>query len=177
MVRFTTTILKFDKQGEKTGWTYIHIPAATAQVLMPGNKKPFRVKGFFDAYRFEGLSLLAMGEGDFILALNAAIRKEIKKGKGATITVQMEVDDKPLKIPEELKACLVDEPGALATFNSFAPSHQKYFINWINDAKTEPTRTRRLAQTLNALVNKMDFGTMIRSIKEERKVLNGIKKL
>ena len=44
MIKFTATILKFDKQGEKTGWTYIIIPSEMAQQLYPGNKKSFRVK-------------------------------------------------------------------------------------------------------------------------------------
>ena len=39
MVHFITTILKFDKQGEKTGWTYIEIPADIAEQLKPNNKK------------------------------------------------------------------------------------------------------------------------------------------
>ena len=39
MVSYTTTILKFDKQGEKTGWTYIVIPADVAQSIHPGIKK------------------------------------------------------------------------------------------------------------------------------------------
>ena len=48
MVSYSTTILKFDEQGEKTGWTYIVIPSAIAQKLKPGNKKSFRVKGKLD---------------------------------------------------------------------------------------------------------------------------------
>ena len=31
--------------GEKTGWSYIEIPAAIAQQLKPNYKKSFRVKG------------------------------------------------------------------------------------------------------------------------------------
>jgi hypothetical protein len=31
MVEFTTTILQFAEQGEKTGWSYIEIPADTGQ--------------------------------------------------------------------------------------------------------------------------------------------------
>jgi hypothetical protein len=41
MVQFTTTIKQFGKQGEKTGWTYIEIPADIAEKLIPGNKKGF----------------------------------------------------------------------------------------------------------------------------------------
>ena len=35
MVQFTTTIHKFEKQGEKTGWTYVEIPADIAGQLVP----------------------------------------------------------------------------------------------------------------------------------------------
>ncbi len=53
MLKFTTTIKKFDKQGEKTGWTYIEIPAAIAQQLNPENRKSFRVKGFSPVFAGE----------------------------------------------------------------------------------------------------------------------------
>ena len=79
MIRFAAVIKKFNSQGEKTGWTYIKIPAAIAEELKPGNKKSFRVKGSLDEYLFEGIALLPMGNGGFIMALNAAIRKQIKK--------------------------------------------------------------------------------------------------
>lgn len=69
MVEFTATIKKFDKQGDKTGWTYFEIPAAIALKLNPENKKAFRVKGFLDEYSFSGISLLPFGGGDFIMAL------------------------------------------------------------------------------------------------------------
>jgi hypothetical protein len=75
MISFTTTILKFGQQGEKTGWTYILIPAELAGQLKPGHKKSFRVKGRLDQYPIKGVALLPMGEGDFIMALNAAHAK------------------------------------------------------------------------------------------------------
>src|SRR3954468_13726228 len=101
MIRFTTTILKFDEQGEKTGWTYILIPAALAQKLKPGNKKSFRIKGKLDDYAFKQLALIPMGEGDFILPLNATIRKAIGKRKGATVVVQMLVDEAPFAFSKD----------------------------------------------------------------------------
>ena len=44
MIQFTVTIHRFEKQGEKTGWTYIEIPSDIAQKLKPGNKKSFQGK-------------------------------------------------------------------------------------------------------------------------------------
>lgn len=81
MVNFVTSILKFDQQGEKSGWTYITIPAKIAEQLQPGNKKSFRVKGKLDDHAINGVALLPMGGGDFIMALNADLRKAIGKKK------------------------------------------------------------------------------------------------
>lgn len=166
MVQFTVAIKKFDRQGEKTGWTYIEVPAKIAQKLNPDNKKGFRVKGKLDNYEYSMIALLPMGGGDFIMALNAAMRKGIKKQKGATVQVKMEVDTNEITPPAELMECLQDEPGALQYFNSLNKGHQNYFTNWINSAKTDPTKAKRIAATLDALNKKWDFGQMIRAMKK-----------
>lgn len=167
--KFTTTIKKFDEQGEKTGWTYIEIPAGIAQQLMPGNKKSFRVKGCLDTYTFHGIALLPMGNGGFIMALNAAIRKAIRKNKGAMLQVQMQVDTNPVKPPAELIECLQDEPVALQHFYGLPKSYQNYFTRWIESAKTQATKTKRIALAVSAMHKGIDFGSMIRSIKNDRK--------
>jgi hypothetical protein len=163
MISFTTTIKKFKDQGEKTGWTYIEIPAAIAGKLKPNNKRSFRVKGTLDKYSFKSLALLPMGDGNFILALNAATRKKLRKQKGASLTVKMEADNDPVKFNSELMECLADEPECLSFFNTLTPGHRKYFSNWIDAAKTEVTKTKRIAQTLTALSNHQHFGEMLRS--------------
>jgi len=166
VVSFITIIQKFGKQGEKTGWTYIEIPAAIAQKLNSNNKKGFRVKGKLDDYEFSMIALLPMGGGDFIMALNAAMRKGIRKQKGAIIKVKMAVDTNDIKPPEELIECLQDEPEAFKYFKSLPKGHQNYFTNWINSAKTDPTKAKRIAATLNALNKKWDFGQMMRAMKK-----------
>ena len=67
MITYTTTILKFDKQGEKTGWTYIDVPAEIAAQLKAGYKKSFRVKGKLDNLNIAQVALLPMGNGNFIM--------------------------------------------------------------------------------------------------------------
>jgi hypothetical protein len=165
MLRFTATIKKFDSQGEKTGWSYIDVPVSIAQKLKPSTKKGFRVKGKLDAYEYYMVALLPMGGGDFIMPLNASMRKGIRKQKGATVQVSIEVDTNEIKPPAELLECLQDEPEALEYFNSLARGHQNYFTNWINSAKTDPTKAKRIAATLNALNKKWDYGQMIRAMK------------
>lgn len=163
MIQFATVIKKFGDQGEKTGWTYIEISAAIAEKLKPDNKKSFRVKIKLDDHFFESLALIPMGEGNFILALNEAIRKKIRKQKGAPLKVSIEVDNSPVKLNAELMECLSDEPEGLSFFNSLTPGHRNYFSKWIDSAKTDATKTKRIAQTINALSNHLDYGQMIRA--------------
>jgi Domain of unknown function (DUF1905)/Bacteriocin-protection, YdeI or OmpD-Associated len=173
MVKFSTTILKFDKQGEKTGWTYITIPAKIAQQLKPGNKKSFRVKGKLDDLAIEKVALIPMGEGDFIMAINAAMRKGIGKQKGATLKLQLAVDAAPILPPSELMECMADEPEALKYFNALPQGHRNYFTKWIESAKTDATKAKRIALVIKTMVRKMDFGAMLREERDERKKLTG----
>ena len=173
MVQFKTTILKFGSQGEKTGWTYIVIPATIAAKLKPGNKRSFRVKGFLDSYAFSMLALIPMGEGDFIMALNAEIRKQIGKRKGASLLVKMEIDKRTLKPNAALMLCLRDEPAALQFFEKLPQSHKNYFSKWIDSAKTEGTKTKRIAQAVNAFSKGHGYSEMIRSLKKDNELLRG----
>ncbi|SDG15970.1 YdeI/OmpD-associated family protein [Chitinophaga filiformis] len=166
MVKYTATMLKFDKQGEKTGWTYIVIPEDLAQQLKPGNKKSFRVKGKLDKHAIEAVALMPMGDGSFIMPVNAEMRKAIAKRAGAQLTVQIEEDDNPDPVSSpELMECLADEPEALAFFNSLAKGHRNYFMKWIESAKTEPTKAKRIAQAVTALARKLDYPSMMRANK------------
>jgi hypothetical protein len=171
MPYFKTILQKFDKQGEKTGWTYIAITTEQAAVLNPGTKTSFRVKGKLDNYPIEKIALLPMGDGSFIMPLNATIRKGIKKGKGAEVAVQLEVDDEPLQHDTDFVECLNDEPKALQTFQSLAKGHQNYFSKWIQSAKTEPTKAKRIAMAVNALAKGMGFPEMLRAQKREKQDL------
>lgn len=168
MVEFSTIILQFADQGEKTGWTYIEIPADIAQQMNPGNKKSFRVKGMLDGLTVAGMALMPMGEGNFIMALKAEIRKGIRKNAGAMLQVKLEVDnDYKVDIPGDLRECFDFEPEAYEFFSSLPKSHREYFIKWINSAKTAETRAKRIVNTINAMLRKWGYNVMIREMRKE----------
>ncbi|EHQ28203.1 protein of unknown function DUF1905 [Mucilaginibacter paludis DSM 18603] len=168
MIELDTIILKFGDQGEKTGWRYIDIPFDIAEQLMPGQKKSFRVKGMLDGYPFRGLALMPMGDGNFIMALKADIRKAIHKKEGAMLHVQIEADhDYKVEIPDDLMECFEDDTEAFDFFNSLVRSHRDYFIKWIESAKTDATRVKRIVNTVNAMNRKMSYSEMIRALKKE----------
>ena len=166
MVQFTTTIKQFDKQGEKTGWTYIEIPSDIADKLMPGNRKGFRVKGKLDTFSIKGIALLPIGGGNFILTLNADLRRGIRKKKGAMLNVKLQVDPEGYKLNDDFMACLKDDPTAKKFFDTLAGSHRNYFSKWIDSAKTEPTKIKRIAMAVNALSKKWGFPEMLRNSKK-----------
>ena len=163
MVKFSATIHKFEQQGEKTGWTYIEIPADIAQQLKPGNKKSFRVKGKLDDFKISGVALLPMGGGAFIIPINATIRKGIHKRHGAMLKVQLQEDEKGFVFNKDFIGCLDDEPKAKEFFQSLSGSHQRYFSKWIDDAKTEPTRVKRITMAVNGLAKKWGYPQMLRA--------------
>lgn len=168
MIAFDTIILQFAEQGEKTGWSYIEIPADIAQQLKPGNKKSFRVKGMLDSLPVKGMALMPMGEGNFIMALKAEVRKALRKNKGAMLQLRLEEDtDFQIEMPDDLKECFDFEPEAFEFYNTLPKSHRDYFIKWINEAKTAETRARRIVNTINAMLKKWRFNVMIREMKRE----------
>lgn len=171
MIRFKAIILKFQKQGEKTGWSYIEVPSELAQQLKPGNKKTFRVKGKLDDYFFQQVALLPMGNGSFIMALNATMRKSIGKKQGHSVVVQMEPDERPLQPSADFIACLADDTAASAFFKTLAKSHQDYFTKWIESAKTDQTKAGRIAHSINYLSRRQGFGEMLRDLKRNREEL------
>ncbi len=162
MVTFATLIHRFGQMGEKTGWTYVDISNDIVQQLNPETKKSFRVKGMLDRVPINGLALLPMGDGSFILPLNAGLRKKLKKAEGSMLQLSLE-EDKNFKIdiPDDLRICLEQE-SVWQSFDQLTKSHRNYFINWINSAKTIETRTKRIGMTVNAMLMGFDYGQMIR---------------
>lgn len=56
-----------------------------------------------------------------------------------------------LAIPDVLAAALKKNTAARTTFEAFSPSHKREYAEWIAEAKTDATRDKRLATTLEWL--------------------------
>jgi hypothetical protein len=168
MTTFQTILQKFGEKGEKTGWTYVHIPADIAQEIKPNTKLGYRVKGTIDNFSIKLVALIPMGEGDFVIPINAQMRKGICKEEGAMVTLKLEEDTDELPQSEELMICLEDEPKALEAFLKMPKSHQNYYSKWIESAKTIETKTKRITMTVHGLAMGMNYGEMMRYYKNLR---------
>jgi hypothetical protein len=167
MIVFNTIIQKFAKQGEKTGWTYIEIPAGQAKKLKPGTRVSFRVKGTLDRHKIKQVALIPMGDGKFIMPLNATLRKALGKKQGDTLKVALEADDSAFAFSKDFMDCLRDDPAAWEFFHTLPGSHQKYFSKWIDSAKTPATQAKRILMAVTALARKKGFPEMLRESKRQ----------
>jgi hypothetical protein len=169
MVEFKTVLNKFNKKGEKTGWTFIDIPADVAIQLNGKSRKSFRVRGVIDNCKITQTALLPMGDGTYILPVNAGMRKAIRKKEGAVVALRLEKDESEIVLDSDLLSCLEDEPEAKTFFDQLSNSHRNYYSKWIASSKTVETKTKRLSHCIEALLRKQHYGEMIRSLKEKKK--------
>lgn len=171
MVTFKAEIVRAENQGAAmAGWAYVKVPQAVAFGIKPDYKQAYRVRGQIDDQSFAGLALMPMGEGDYYLAINGAMRRILTKDVGDVLALSLEEDtDFKIDMPADLEICLLDdEADLMGRFMALANSHRNYFTKYINEAKTEPTRTKRIAMTLEAMALALDFGAMIRLDKKRR---------
>jgi uncharacterized protein YdeI (YjbR/CyaY-like superfamily) len=103
----------------------------------------------------------AMGYRDKITSVadlpsKTAFRAHIRKAmelNAAGITVERPAKErKPeLVVPADLAAAVKKNKKAQATFDKFSPSHRREYIEWITEAKTDATRTKRMQQMIEWL--------------------------
>ncbi len=167
MPTFNAIIQKFANKGEKTGWTYIDIPKDITFKLKLKNKKGFRIKGVIDDAKFERLSSYPIGDGEFIIAINAELRKKLGKKEGAMVSIKFELDENSPPESKELLACLKEDKIAHKQFNSLLKSHQTYHHHYVSSAKGAATKAGRIVNVINAMYKKQDFGEMIRGLKKK----------
>jgi hypothetical protein len=71
--------------------------------------------------------------------------------KGVKVPKKAAAPKKDLIVPDILTEALARNEKAAETFNAFPYSCKKEYVEWISEAKTEPTRDKRLATTIEWL--------------------------
>lgn len=158
---------RYERNGEKTGWTFILLTSDIVEQLSD-DKRSFRLKGKMDNYAFKQVAAVPIGHGEFIIPVNATMRKAIGKKDGDKLIIEVSLDTSEIPLSEELLMVLSSDFEAMNQFETLTPSHQQYFSKWVESAKTMPTKSDRIAKCLFAMQYKMDYGQMIRHFKKEK---------
>ena len=143
-MRFRTTIVQ---SGKNT--TGIQVPDEVVESLGSGKRPAVRVTVNGYSYR----STVASMGGVFMVSLSAEHRAGAGVGGGDEVEVDLELDSAPreVTVPPELVAALDAEPAARATFDGLSYSNKSWHVLQVTGAKSEETRQRRIARSVDAL--------------------------
>jgi hypothetical protein len=89
--------------------------------------------------------------GEFLVGLNRAVREEARVEAGDTVEVKLELGTIPreVELPEALATALANDSEARAAFDRLTYTHRREYARWIDEAKRDETRQRRVAETLH----------------------------
>jgi hypothetical protein len=113
--------------------------------------KRFPVVATVNGYTWR-TSVARMG-GEFLLGLNRAVREAAGVEAGDTVEVTIELDEAPreVELPQALADALAGDADARAGYDRLSYTHRKEYARWIDEARREETRQRRVAQALERL--------------------------
>ena len=83
--------------------------------------------------------------------LKKLIKQAMKLNDDGTKAVKSKPASKALAVPEILLEALAKDERAAETFNNFPAGCRREYIQWITEAKTDATREKRVATTLEWL--------------------------
>jgi Bacteriocin-protection, YdeI or OmpD-Associated/Domain of unknown function (DUF1905) len=143
-VRFRTRIVQ---SGRNT--TGIEVPPDVVEALGSG-KRP-KVKVTIGDYTYRS-SLASMG-GVPMVSLSAENRAGAGVAGGDEVEVELAVDleKRTVTVPPDLAAAVDAVPAARVTFDRLSYSNQNWHVLQVEGAKTDETRQRRIAKSVDAL--------------------------
>jgi len=123
-----------------------------------GRKGQVRVRGTIEGYPLRR-SLMPAGRGRQCLVVGRDIREQIGATQGSTVRVALELDTEPrtVQTPEHLRSALDRRPEAAAAWVRLAHLHQKAYVDWISQAKSEATRLRRIEATVERVAQGLNL--------------------
>lgn len=131
------------------GGAIVTIPFDVEQFF---GKKRVKIKALIDNEPYRG-SLVRMGSDCHLLLIRKDIRQKIGKGFGDEIEVMVEedVEERVITLPPDMAQALAANPKAENAFKQLSYTHQREYVQWVEEAKRAETRHRRIGQTVERL--------------------------
>jgi len=117
-----------------------------------GTRARVNVVGAINGHAFRN-SMFPTGTGTHYMVVNRQIRDAIGVGVGDRVKVVMEVDAAPrvVEVPADVRKALAKSQKARAAFQKLPPSHQREYLEYVEEAKRPETRARRIEKTIAQL--------------------------
>jgi hypothetical protein len=141
---------RFEGVLEETpgGGTVVIVPFDVKEAF--GSGRP-PVRATVNGFTFR-TTIAPMG-GRFLLGLNREVRERAGVAAGQTLAVELERDEEPrvVDVPADFGRALSADPGAREAFDGLSHTHRKEYVRWIESAKRDETRRRRLDKAVELL--------------------------
>jgi hypothetical protein len=143
-MRFRTTI----QQSGKTA-TGIQVPDEVVEALGSGRRPAVKVT--INGYTYR--NTVAVIGGVYMVGVSAEHRAGAGVAGGDEVDVDVELDTAPreVAVPADFAAALDAEPNARSTFDGLSYSNKSWHVLQVEGAKTDETRQRRIARSVDIL--------------------------
>ncbi len=143
-MRFRTTV---DLNG--TTATGMRVPPEIVEALGSGKRPPVLVT--INGYTYR--STVAVMGGESLIGVSSEHRAGAGVAAGDEVDVELELDTaaRTVTVPADFAAALDEDQKARATFDGLSYSNKSWHVLSIAGAKTDETRQRRIARSIDAL--------------------------
>jgi len=133
--------------GPNGAWTRMHIPFDVPATY--GSKGRVSVRGSINGFQFQS-SIFPDGDGGFHMLVNKEMQQGAKAQPGDVVEVimQMDTDERTVSVPKDFEKALKLNKQTQANFAKMTSSARREFAEWIDSAKQQQTRERRIEKAV-----------------------------
>lgn len=139
-IQFQTKIYKLK---HLVGMHYLEVPEKIVKKL--GGKFSMRLLCTVNSTLTFQCGLVALGNGDAYISINAKRMKLLNVTFGSKVSVELKKDESKygMKVPEELAELLAQDPEGMKRFKKLPPGKQRYIIHYVSTVKSTQLRIDR----------------------------------
>jgi len=144
-----TFTLKTRLAVPRKGWLYLYIP----DDLLGGVRHRVWIQGTLNGMPFAATAN-PWKDRTHVVTVNRHMRRVLGIDGPVEIELEASVSDTPLldiEIPADLYDAITSDAAAWAAFDALAPSHQKEFVFYVDDARLQSTRDERIRKSVAIL--------------------------
>lgn len=150
-IRFSATLLRPKTTAKAVSWTFLTLPKE-ASAKLP-SRSMTSVEGTFKGLAFQA-TLEPDGQGGHWLKVDRKMREEAGAEAGDVVTLEIApvAEEPEPKVPADLrKALAAAHPKSRAVWSDITPVARRDWIQWIESAKREETRLKRIESACDML--------------------------
>ena len=143
--------MRFRAEVRATGKNTTGIPVTPeiVEALGRGKRPPVRITINGYSYR----NTVASMNGEYMLSVSKEVREKAGISAGEEVDVVLELDDAPrtVEVPPDLDEALRGVADARAFFAGLSYSKQRWFVDWIEQARKAEIRQGRVEKAVEML--------------------------